>query len=91
MSLPVFAEITLGASVDLEAVVKNGRGAVQATPNLTVLAAKRGGDPVVLSVVNNVATFTPDSVGTYVISFRATSPVKAIREGLVRVLPSAIV
>jgi hypothetical protein len=90
MSLPVLAEIILGESVDFTTTVKNSAGAVQASPNLTVLAAKRGGDPVILSVVSGVATFTPDSIGTFILSFRVTSPVKAVKEGIVRVVASAI-
>jgi hypothetical protein len=90
MKLPVFADMTVGSSIELGLTIKNHSGVVVSSPTLEVLGQFGDNDPFDLVVVNGTVTFEPENVGTYKLSVRVTAPIKAVREGLVRVAPSVI-
>jgi hypothetical protein len=93
VSLPVFADVTIGSSLDIAITVKDANGATVSNPAVTALAQKQGsGVPAApLTITSGHAAFEPAEVGTYVVSIRVTAPVKAVHEGLVRVEASSIV
>jgi hypothetical protein len=90
VSLPLFAEFTLGSTVELDLLVRDENGVAQADPTITVLAQLEGASAVELDVQNEVAEFSPDTAGLYNISIRVTEPVQVVREGRIRVRPSVV-